>query len=301
MSEIKRVNLVSAGIDSYIMSEEYPGINVYVDFGQPYARQEMQALNKLGTKYEVIQVNSTFEADGIFINNRNMTMACLASLVYNPDEILMAGLADDHCVDKTEEAFEQMSILVSRFSEHQVKIWSPYWQKTKGEIIQTFRHKEKLINTFSCYTPVDDKPCGNCPACLRRVIALETNQIDTGIELSKDIITEYMRKIHTYEQDRVSRFFFYLMSKGYKIRAIDIDGVLCELDNKPFAEKIKQDDIMVSDNEFKILYTARLECDRQETETWLKNNNIQYDALIMNKLPYSTLLDDRAIQYIKEV
>ena len=48
-------------------------------------------------------------------------------------------------------------------------------------------------------------------------------------------------------------------------------------------------------NTYKILYTARLETDRDLTVQWLNKNNIKYDALIMNKLPYSLLIDDKAI------
>lgn len=286
-----RVNLVSGGIDSYIMSQEYHGTNVYVDFGQQYKNEEISALKNLGVDFDIIKLTSKFQMNGIFVNNRNLTLASVVSMVYSPDEIFMAGLKDDNCIDKTESEFERMSEIISRYSIKPVKVISPYWHKTKGDIIAGFKDKQSLLKTFSCYNPINSKPCGNCPACLRKVIALETNGVNTGIKLSDNIIKEYLQKIHKYDQDRISRFFIYL-NKISKVYAVDIDGVLCKEENKPYAEREFLTDI--NQKGYKVLYTSRLEMDRQVTEEWLKKHKIKYDALIMNKLPYSVLIDDRA-------
>lgn len=205
-----RVNLVSGGVDSYIMSQEYKGTNVYIDFGQSYAFEEQQALDKLKVSYEKIQVTAKFNNKDIYINSRNLTLISLINTIYSPDEIFLAGLKDDNCIDKTEHAFEEISEILSKFSKKPIQVISPYWNKTKGDIIANFKDKNSLVNTFSCYFPQNHLPCGNCPACLRRVIALETNGIETGLKLSDSILNEYLKKIHKYNPDRVERFFIYL-------------------------------------------------------------------------------------------
>ena len=294
---MKVVKLVSGGVDSYILSQEIDGINLYIDFGQPYAKEEMSALDKLGVKYEVIKIDGGRVNADIFIPDRNLTLACLAAMLYQPDVVYMAGLKDDNCSDKNETEFGIMSDIVSRYANKRIEIRSPYWQKTKGDIVREFTYKDRLRNTFSCYTPKNGKPCGNCPACLRRTIALETNGVDSGVELSREILKEYASKIHKYDADRISRFFIYLRKHG-GVLAVDIDGILCkEEDNLNFEERAKIGDI-TEEKSWIILFTSRLECDRQSTEKWLLCNNIKYDALIMNKLPYDLLIDDRTVNHL---
>lgn len=250
--------------------------------------------------FEEIIIHSNFQEKEIFIPNRNLTFASLVATIYNPDIIMMAGLLDDNCIDKNPEAFKKMSLIISEFSGKNITVTSPYFNKTKGEIISTFKEKEKLKYTFSCYNPQKNgQPCGNCPACLRKAIALETNNINCGYKLSDEIINEYLLKIHTYDQDRISRFFFYLNTKK-PVYAIDIDGIICEENGpfekrKPINENIKKINLL---NGYIILYTSRLNSDRKVTIEWLKNNNVKYDCLITNKILYHQLIDDKSISEV---
>lgn len=293
---MKRVKLISGGVDSYIMSQEYDGVNLYVDFGQSYAKEEIDALKNLGVEFNLITVDTKKSFDSqIYIPDRNLFLACLASLVYNPDEILLAGLRDDNCFDKSAAEFERMGELISRYAQKKVTLRSPYFSQSKGEVVANYKgDKSKLKDTFSCYYPKGGKPCGDCPACLRKAVALETNFVDSGITLTDRIIKEYLDKIHTYDVDRISRFFIYL-KKIKPVIAIDIDGVLCE-EKGDFATRKKIADTMdyTKQDAYIVLYTARLEMDRKVTKEWLDKNGIYYDALIMNKLPYTTLIDDRS-------
>ncbi|MBQ7257550.1 MAG: 7-cyano-7-deazaguanine synthase [Abditibacteriota bacterium] len=63
----------------------------------------------------------------------------------------------------------------------------------------------KQLKPFSCYTPIDGKPCGDCDACFRRVVALESNGIKTGIEISKRLKDSYMRDLHNYNKDYIKQ------------------------------------------------------------------------------------------------
>lgn len=114
------------------------------------------------------------------------------------------------------------------------------------------------------------------------------------LQLTESEIREKLRSIKTCDNDEVSRFFLYLRIHCGGVLAVDIDGILCELDDSPFCAKtplVKE--IKETAYKWVILYTARLECDREETEEWLNRHGIRYDALITNKLPYDLLIDDR--------
>lgn len=292
----KDIKLISGGIDSFIMAKQFPnGKNIYVDFGQPYKDAELAALVNLGVNFEIIRIEHQQRVgDNIYIPDRNLAMASVIAMIYNPERIFMAGLRDDNCVDKTPAEFERISALLSRYANHPIEVISPYWNKSKGEIIEEFCREfpgEILKETFSCYSPKTNlTPCGDCPACLRRVIALETNGIKTGLTLSDRIIREYLSKIYRYDSDRVSRFFIYLKNHG-GVEAFDIDGILAK-DNGPYQSREFLGQLPARKTKYRVIYTARLESDRQITEKWLKENGVNYDVLIMNKLPYDTLYDD---------
>ncbi len=96
------------------------------------------------------------------------------------------------------------------------------------------------------------------------------------------------------------------LTQGKRIVAIDIDGVICSDDNsyKTYSQRkrinttetilqklgIDRNDVTV------VLYTARISEDKETTEKWLKENKIDYDLLVTNKLPYYILIDDKAVK-----
>jgi hypothetical protein len=41
----------------------------------------------------------------------------------------------------------------------------------------SWKNVERLLDTWACYTPLEGQPCGNCPACFRRFVALKLNGI----------------------------------------------------------------------------------------------------------------------------
>lgn len=50
-----------------------------------------------------------------------------------------------------------------------------------------------------------------------------------------------------------------------------------------------------------VIYTARGEGMRNETECWLKNNGVRYHALRMDKMAYDCLIDDRAVNSLDDL
>jgi len=89
------------------------------------------------------------------------------------------------------------------------------------------------------------------------------------------------------------------------IIAVDIDGVLT-LETEGFGEEVywnrtsRTGNIRFVNDLYKagyriILYSARHEEDRQVTVRWLRRYKVKYHELILEKLKYDLLIDDRAI------
>lgn len=241
---LKVVVLVSGGIDSFLAymkihewKENYPGrykdatiIPVFINYGQPYVRKELIACKKLFddgvSRLEILSASllenlsaslltGEGNEDNPFIPNRNLTLASMVMTKYSPDVIVIAGLEDDNVIDKNPTAFRKMSIILSEFSKKPVEVISPFWNSTKGQIVRDFLknggNPADLLLAVSCYNGGEEH-CGNCPACFRRYVALESNGIDAG-ELNWSIVKKYLPSLDNYNTDRVIRTFAVLKEK----------------------------------------------------------------------------------------
>ena len=86
-----------------------------------------------------------------------------------------------------------------------------------------------------------------------------------------------------------------------KVLAVDIDGVLTiETEGHDYEKRspnlIVIELINLLSNHYKIiLYTARFEQDRQITINWLAKYGVKYDNIILEKLHYDYLIDDKKL------
>jgi len=89
--------------------------------------------------------------------------------------------------------------------------------------------------------------------------------------------------------------------------AVDIDGILTSetegfdyVNRTPNIKNIKDVNNLYK-NGYKItLFTARYKCDKKVTIKWLKLNQVLYHNLILGKLKYDYLIDDKAINSFKQ-
>jgi 7-cyano-7-deazaguanine synthase in queuosine biosynthesis len=311
----KRIILTSGGIDSTLAFDHYERLNdgyenipVFIDYGQKYLVKESKAVDKLfGDRVVKLKIDNETDADAQnpFIPARNLTLASYMATRFNPDEIVMAGLKDDVVVDKNPEAFKEMSYIISKFSKKQITITSPFWELTKGEIIEEFLKnggsEQRLLSAVSCYESGDEGVhCNDCPACFRRWVALDSNGITVDTP-TKRIIDEYLPRIWKYDTNRVARTFI-AIKKVYKVIAMDLDGVLTAeingfdyINRTPRVDKIIENNKLFDEGNVIVIYTSRLHSDREVTEQWLNANGVKYSTLITDKLPYDVIYDDRAI------
>lgn len=85
--------------------------------------------------------------------------------------------------------------------------------------------------------------------------------------------------------------------------AVDIDGTLCEEVSgfdKPLAPPIKEGVDVVNELFYKghliFLFTGRSWNEYRTTKEWLKRNNVAHHELIMGKVGYDLIIDDRSRQ-----
>ena len=78
-----------------------------------------------------------------------------------------------------------------------------------------------------------------------------------------------------------------------KIIAVDLDGTLCDqTTKKPYISAISNINFIAnSPAAFLVIYTSRPEILRKQTEDWLRDNNVKYHALVMEKLRADFYID----------
>ena len=65
-----------------------------------------------------------------------------------------------------------MKKLISGYSEGAVQLDFPLFEMTKDEIITYSKlHNVPIESTYSCQIGTD-KPCGKCPSCIERSVAM---------------------------------------------------------------------------------------------------------------------------------
>lgn len=84
--------------------------------------------------------------------------------------------------------------------------------------------------------------------------------------------------------------------------AVDIDGILTfETEGHDYKNRTPNPTTIRMVNQLFevgfniILYTSRMKQDQHVTEEWLKQHGVRYHTLVLQKLQYDILLDDKAV------
>lgn len=213
----KEILLLSGGLDSFI-AWHYLGKpqTLYADMGHRYAEKEkkvIRRLNELCPEMNTIIDNSmrlgdfeeTIEDNG-YIPLRNVSLAILGSQY--AETVYIIGINGDRVEDKNEKAFELMSCSLTQLGKDTVKVKSPFWDMSKGEIVKWYKENvgdiDTLLETVSCYS-VTDKPCGVCGSCFRRWVALEVNGIEEdyiNAPWNSDYAKDVVNNLDRYSEKR---------------------------------------------------------------------------------------------------
>ncbi len=116
-----------------------------------------------------------------YVENRNMILisivASYAESVKRDDEeaIVVTGFRNEW--EDTSPKFVDAINDVFKVLKTGVRVEAPVIQfRDKNELLKAHeKYREFFDLTWSCYTPINGKPCGNCSACISRQEALESN------------------------------------------------------------------------------------------------------------------------------
>lgn len=117
---------------------------------------------------------------------RNMILG-IAGARRAQSKVWLVAQRGEMCVpDKTRGFFVEASRMLSRLFERPIAFDTPFADMDKTEMVAWWLSKGldagRLVESWSCYHPVQEGQskfveCGNCPACMRKFIALELNGI----------------------------------------------------------------------------------------------------------------------------
>lgn len=221
----KTALLFSAGIDSFIAYFFIKNIIgddcdlLYYDLGTNYTAEEKVAAERLfpgRVNYieDLCYLGKEEQGENATVPNRNIIMATHAVSSFGYEKVYIAGLKDDNALDKTEFVFNDLSKLLSMSTGKHIVVTSPFWDYTKHYIvdwyINDFNGNVKLLQTFSCYTPVDGKECNNCKACFRKSTVLCSAAKIQRPFFNKAIVSGYLKDLSLYNVERRKHMLQYI-------------------------------------------------------------------------------------------
>lgn len=144
-----------------------------------FAKGHCHRLGLLFTTIEVPQLKGSELTDGkggVVVPNRNAILLSLAvnlAVAANADTVTFACNKDDETqFPDCRMAFVQSYNNLLLMAEIPVEVCAPYIDKAKWEIADLGRQLGvNMDDTWSCYRG-GEKPCGECPACIKRAEAL---------------------------------------------------------------------------------------------------------------------------------
>lgn len=282
-----KVVLVSGGVDSMLVGnllarrgEEF--VPLFVDYGQPYADVEGAVVEDLFRGVRRVTVSGLPIGDGHYVPARNLMLATFAAR-FGP-RIYLGGMRDDNCPDKTPQALLQMSRILSDHCGYAVAVESPFWDKSKAEAIHEYLmsggSKERLLQTFSCYTPVGGEACFDCNACLRWSVAMQANGIYAELP-SRRLLVEYLGKMHEYDSVR-SWTLVEAAKKKHRVFEVKVTGdMLAAPPSDLIAASVRR---ASHSGAIVVVVSPLWEVYRRRLTDWL--GDIPHDAIVMGHAPW---------------
>lgn len=214
----KEVLLMSGGLDSTIaywyLEKPY---SLWIDIGQKYKAKEKEAVKNLKRRYDInidfikgLDLSQFEKGENAYIPRRNALLLQLAS--YYGNKLFLVGIEGDNVEDKSPEAFQEIENCLNFISKEkedkQIKIRSPFWGLSKGEIVRWFKKnvpdaEEILLTSVSCYDKDIEWQCGSCKSCFRKAIAMDYNNMNIDwFDKNSEVVDYYIDRIDTYGYKR---------------------------------------------------------------------------------------------------
>ncbi|WP_447603551.1 7-cyano-7-deazaguanine synthase [Nitrospira sp. Nam80] len=173
------VVLTSGGIDSaallaFYLRERVEVLPLFVDFGQPAAKQELRAARavckRYGVRLSIITVRSRVAFSVGEIPGRNAFLVFTAVLVFGlKPEIIAIGIHEGlPYYDCTDGFLKSMQMIVDGYAAGRIKLAAPFLKWGKQLIWEFCRNARVPVNaTYSCERG-GVRPCAKCLSCKDR-------------------------------------------------------------------------------------------------------------------------------------
>lgn len=230
---MKHIVLYSGGLDSFITAEYVRRTNlvdadielIYMPLGHQYQDQELSSV-VLNPNVAIIsgldtlgEVHEDFDAH---IWARNAFLVLLAAKFIPEDDwgkIWLTVQKDEISLsDRSPQFFKAMTDLLVSMDIKAI-VDTPWWNYDKTDMVRWYLNQdgssaEELKKTHSCYRPAI-LPCGDCPACIRRFIAMTLNDVQEEYEIdprTSKTAQRYIQRAKSgyYSGERTKKILFVL-------------------------------------------------------------------------------------------
>ena len=200
--------LVSGGLDStaiYFMHNKHRTLRCfYIDFGQPYAEKEMEALDQLCVPFDPLYATMISDHQDQFwkhiIPGRNFLAIALVAEQISGGEILFGATEGEIPLrggDKSARFLSMTNELLYSALPCPVTVRLPLGFMTKTDIVAWMvEHglRNEAVATISCFSE-EEGHCGRCQACLRKALAfINNNMVLETVTPIKEGCAEYIEK-----------------------------------------------------------------------------------------------------------
>lgn len=228
---VEKVLMFSGGMDS-IVAWYYTGkpACVHVTGHSRYSFEELYAVTKFMERHEEMECEivemdwlADFEEEDATIPLRNAHFAMIGA--HFADKVLIpCQLGEQNIPDRSPQFFTEVSSLLSYLQKRPVKVDPVFPNMTKQDMVKWYldsgHNRAELWLSYSCFSGKTGR-CGECSACFRTAVALDSCDILPERFFMKDIwkwegIKDYIHKMDKgqYEEKRTKQTMSVLKKHG---------------------------------------------------------------------------------------
>ena len=302
-----KVQLYSGGMDSWLIDKLWkPDVKVFFDIGTKNNEQELERVKKRDDVKIIKLPLAQFEQpeNNYFLPLRNLHFVLYAA--HFGDEICLGATKSSTHKDKNETfatlTENTINYLLSEVKGSKpVKVVMPFINYTKTEMLAEFIRQggdiqECYEQSFSCYNPINGKPCMKCTSCLSKFTAFYNN----GYPFTEKQREEFVANAKEAKVKDDTKFLIDRLDK--KTIIIDFDNTVTTKSKYPVMGKLA-DGCAEKLNELKaqgyrlVLYTARQGNDLRECILFCKEHKLPFDEYVGGKLSGAYYIDDKAVDF----
>ena len=169
--------LLSGGMDSLITHKLFRPNDtpVFVHTGSRYAAHDLRRARKFAPDLVEVRLPALREEASGVVPHRNILLLALVANLLDAEQVAVSSPRGELIWDQ-QTAFHRAAERVLRG----VTIINPLRKYTKAQAVHAWLRKRsahELLRSRSCYASSDGQ-CGQCPACVKRWIALRLNGLE---------------------------------------------------------------------------------------------------------------------------